>query len=979
MKVRKRRVCSEVTTTIVSSRLPNDPGLGLGANGLRPGSCQQGYESQPQTPGPKPQADAGPAYTGAVTHTSSNTFLLRARLEAERYGTDPWVFVRELLQNARDAGAHRVWFRTTTTHGSESVSCRDDGAGMTFDHARRYLFSLYASSKRGRSRTAGRFGIGFWSVLRFEPREIVVRSRPQSGESWQVRLDGELELMRRENATMQRGTEVVLMRGTSTDDLEQFLASSILRDAPWLRCRHRAERLLEVRVNGRLVRAEPALAPPCMKFRSRELRGVVGLGSEPRAEIFAHGFRVRDAATLDELLVETRPETQALAGSIDGLSPRIIIDSRNLEVLMARGDPREDHALRRLVAVGHRELNRLVRAELDRHANLSAPSRLVERWREAWSVSRVSKVLTAVVLTVALAGLAMRGAPSWRSGQRAESKRSETTASIVPPPAVPYRDLRGRYRGPDVDSIGGTAPAVDLSYRPAGDRQLFAALWVTGLLADGQPDAEDQVLIGLYEGANCTDDCLEVELGVDSAAGLVRLPIATGHLLDPGSVRLDGQLMPVFAVATGQPAVRLDAPRIGRLRYRSRPGGSAENLKMGVWPELPPDVARFANGLEGLPISARAFEATEFVSKRVTYDTTAETAARHVEAKERSIGLFARAVAIGAGDCDVQNSLVAAMLEESGVPSRLAVGWIGADGRARSGLHAWAEYRGEDGRWRAADASLPRASQRSPATTMPAVVVESDRPMSRSPVWILPVVVALAFAFVGSAVFIAGRRSRRSFQGGDADDIVGLLRGAAVSPRSFEEIRALFSRRLLRLVCGRSISLAWAREKARRGVLACGSSRSELVREAVRGGGKVLDLDHAESAAVAEVMAAINLDQWQELLDRAVGDDLTAHVEDRLAAAGEVCRILVADKPGFETMILRGTALGLGSSWVVLDRDGHPWQSVHRWAGRSPARAALLLADAVVHQGGVPPTVRHRCLSRFAMDALLEAAELRRE
>jgi hypothetical protein len=32
-------------------------------------------------------------------------FRARARAEADRYGPDPWVFVRELLQNARDAGA----------------------------------------------------------------------------------------------------------------------------------------------------------------------------------------------------------------------------------------------------------------------------------------------------------------------------------------------------------------------------------------------------------------------------------------------------------------------------------------------------------------------------------------------------------------------------------------------------------------------------------------------------------------------------------------------------------------------------------------------------------------------------------------------------------------------------------------------------------------------------------------------------------
>ena len=913
-----------------------------------------------------------------VTNATGTNFFQRARFEAERYGTDPWVFVRELLQNARDAGAHRVWFQTSSTGGSERVSCRDDGAGMTFDHAQRYLFSLYASSKRGRTRTAGRFGIGFWSVLRFEPDEIVVRSQPQRGKSWQVRLDGQLELMRREHTSMRRGTEVVLERVVFSDDLENILKTSILRNAPWLRCRHRDERLLEVRVNGRLVRAEPALPPPSMSFRRRGLRGVVGLGPEPRAEIFAHGFRVRDASTLDELLVEARPKPPALAGATDGLAPRIIIDSRNLEVLMARGDAREDRALRRLVAVGHRELSRLVRAELDRHAGLSAPVRLVERWREAWSVSRIPRIFTAVVVTAMLAGLALWGASSWLPGLRSELVISKTAASITPPPEVPYRDLWGRYRGPEVDSIGSAVPTVDLSYRPADGGQLFAALWVTGLLEDGQPDAEDQRLIGRYEGAACADNCLEIELGVDSPAGLLRLPIATGHVLDPESVRLDDQPLPVFAVATGQPAVRLDAPRAGRLRYRSGPGRSGRSPKMGTWPALPPNAVEFAHELEELTVSTRALDAAEFVRQRVSYDTSAETAARHMEAREQSIGLFARALAIGAGDCDVQNSLVVAMLDEIGIPSRLAVGWIGAHGQARTGLHAWAEYQGEDGRWRAVDASAIPTPDRSAAKAIPPVAVDPDEFPTRTPV-LIPVVFGITLVLAAIA-FVVGRRPwRRSFLPGDADDVVGLVRGAAVRPRSFEEIHALFARRLLRLVSGRPISLARVREMARKGRLACGRGRSELARRAAQGGGVVLDLDQAESAAVADVLAAVNLDQWQELLDRAAGNELTAHVEDRLAAAGESRRILIADNPGFETTILDGTAFGLGSCWTVLDEGSRLWQSIRRWAGRRPARASLSLAEAVVTQTGVSPAVRRRFLSGLALKALLEEAEVCRE
>ena len=50
---------------------------------------------------------------------ASPSFLERALQEAGRYGSDPWVFIRELIQNARDAGAGRITF--TTEEGGGTV------------------------------------------------------------------------------------------------------------------------------------------------------------------------------------------------------------------------------------------------------------------------------------------------------------------------------------------------------------------------------------------------------------------------------------------------------------------------------------------------------------------------------------------------------------------------------------------------------------------------------------------------------------------------------------------------------------------------------------------------------------------------------------------------------------------------------------------------------------------------------------------
>ena len=77
---------------------------------------------------------------------------------------------------------------------------------------------------------------------------------------------------------------------------------------------------------------------------------------------------------------------------------------------------------------------------------------------------------------------------------------------------------------------------------------------------------------------------LELEEGAESLD-------ATGHVLDPVSLNLDGRPLQVVALATGQPAVRFDGARSGTLSYRSRPGAHLQTVGEGSWPDLPPEVA----------------------------------------------------------------------------------------------------------------------------------------------------------------------------------------------------------------------------------------------------------------------------------------------------------------------------------------------------------------------------------------------------
>ena len=843
---------------------------------------------------------------------------------------------------------------------------------MTFEHARDFLFTLYASSKKGGRQNAGRFGIGFWSVLRLKPTSIVIRSRPARGPGWQVELNGALEVVDHGPAQLDCGTEVVLERPATGENLEELVRGAVLRDAPFLNRSGRGQRPLEVRVDGRRVRAEPELPPPSMVFQRRGFQGAVGLGPEPRVAVFGHGLKVRDAATLEELLLDGRSGPAGLPPSGEGLSPCALIDSRRLSLLMARGDAREDRALRQLVAVGHREIRSLVRAELYRHTRPNFAVRAWYRLWDSWSASRVLRALAAVALLFLGLGLSLVGLRWWWGPFVGSGSLREPAAHLSEPrPPEPYVGLEGRYRGPDVDTLGSTKSGLLLEYSPISSSSLFGALVITGLAADGTPIVDDAALSQSYVGQPCVEGCLEVELVIERQAGLLRLPVAAGHLVDPASVRLEGEALEVRATADGRPVVVLGGLAAGRLRYRSSPGVPTQHWIRGNWPELPPEIQVFAAGIDHLPTAERALAVEDFVRGRVRYDTGETTVVRNRETRGREPNFFARTLEVAAGDCDVQNTLAAAILDELGVSSRLVVGWVGLAGKVLPGLHAWVEYVDDDGRWRVVDASTPsRPGQASLPFDAPSGPSNKKAPV---PFW-LP----LALVVVAGATFYVVNRSRsRSFHRGTPEDVAGLIRGAAIRPDVFGGAHALFSHPLVPLLGGRSISLGRARSETRRGRLAVGSQFSSLAARAAAVGGMVVDRERAEGEAVAEALGVEDLDRWQSLLERSLPQSVADRVEEALVSVGEPCRLRVARSVGEEIAVLDGRRFGLTRSevWVIADLSGAAWMAVREYGDTFPAQAALYLAEVVVDRLGVPDGPRARCLAGLARAALLEQVE----
>jgi hypothetical protein len=400
-----------------------------------------------------------------------------------------------------------------------------------------------------------------------------------------------------------------------------------------------------------------------------------------------------------------------------------------------------------------------------------------------------------------------------------------------------------------------------------------------------------------------------------------------------------------------------------------------------------------ADRLLALPVSRRVAEARDSVGSWVTYDRSPEVVARHRESSMAGEALFDRALEIGAGDCDVQNALLAAMLDRAGVPSRLVIGYVGVEGRVRAGLHAWVEFLDEDG-WQVTDAStfvspVGPAPQNSTAvlepgnqsriesgvgatvdTPVPAVV--DGRRLLGVAVLIVSVA-AIAVITVGSRL-IRGRRWTRSVVASDSGaDMARLLRGALLRPRAYAAFGALYSRELVPMLDGRMLSLRRITRLASSGRLYRSDRGSGIARGAAERGVAVVDGSRAEGRAVADLVGASDLDAWDGLFERSRDTEPTRLVEEAAARCGERWLVRTApDVPG-AVAVHDGEPFGLGRGTraAVIDEQSTLWRAVAGMNGRH-AWAALLLGTVVVDRLAVVPRTRTSVVADLAGRAIQE-------
>lgn len=645
----------------------------------------------------------------------SKRFRSRALHEGERYGEDPYVFLRELAQNSRDAGATRIAVTARIEQGSCIVEFDDDGVGMSFDEARTFLFRLYASSKERTASSAGRFGVGFWSVLRFGPESLEIESR-RGGQGWAVTCTGDLERIEETAASRSnRGTKVTLRRPATEGDAHfiELLGARLTHYCKYLRRATRRRQPLPVTFNGRSVQEPMVLdSPVTLTFSSREAEGVVGLGPEPRVELYARGLWVTTVSVLEELDPDATARRPVSPG--EGLAPVVILNSDALDVVLSRDKPIDGRALRRLLRLARARVDRLVEHAIDGVAPRSLHARTADSLRGM--VRAVGGPAMAAVLAM-WAFVLFGGAAALVYLHRADrpvSVESGVRVAGVSSPRLgqPYSEITG-YRGATIDVPRSTGSDLSLTV-DTDDTLYFRAL----SLEQYDP------LMGWQERPNqstrphpsfrCEVGCVNVRMAVNPSPRPITIPVPTGYQLDPDSVRWSGEKVAAVLIDdSGAAMLTLNGQMMGLLSYQVGPAKMPFHGSVDVPSGAPltrewRSIVHEHRGAQ--PRSSRrrarttiqvAESVTDTVRSKLRYDVSAATARRF----EAHRGLWTeRVIATGAGDCDVKNGINVLLFRQLNIPARLAVGIVAVKGRARGGLHAWTEYHAK-GRWWVADAT----------------------------------------------------------------------------------------------------------------------------------------------------------------------------------------------------------------------------------------------------------------------------------
>lgn len=647
-------------------------------------------------------------------------FRSRAVAEGKRYGKDEYVFVREFAQNARDAGATRISLNAVHHNNELLIVFSDDGVGMSFEHARKYLFTLYASSKEKETQSAGQFGVGFWSILLFSPKRIVIHSRTDS-EHWGVEFNHDLDGERRVRSNQQhRGTRVVATKPMDTDAAKKAIDEiemSLRRYCKYLRRNNRKATPLEVLFNDNRIDAPMTLEGECTAtFSYADVQGAVALGKTPKVNLYVRGLPVWLGTSLSELQYGASPEVPISYPR--GLAPVYLINGNKLSVTLDRRSVFDDAALQRTRRIAQREMRKLVSNYLDN----VAPRTLRSRMEFAFSsfvedgllhlLRRLAPVAPVVVVLAAVVGMAWFVFPT---------QVNSIIDAVFPNDGVPaigvehhFGTLATSDKYEQASTQVGTGGTLKLRYRPAQESFYFRTQVVEQLRIHSGAKSGKLSPYRIPADFTCQSECVEIEAALENKIGVYHLPVPTGYYIDVNSLHRNGPLRGKLVRSAKDDWLFVQETEIPKadasISYTAGPATTAI-YKKAPFLQLPQITlpTAYEEALEKVApfkqLKKQVDHLTLFVETAIAYDVSLSTATRYQSFFDQTPpgNWFDFVLQLNKGDCDVKNIILLVMLRRLGIVSRLAVGYVGENGKTKAGKHAWIEY--YDNGWKIADST----------------------------------------------------------------------------------------------------------------------------------------------------------------------------------------------------------------------------------------------------------------------------------
>ena len=179
--------------------------------------------------------------------------------------SDPYAFLRELVQNSIDAGSNQVNVRFVFMPGPTTVGpdgratehpgiltlhVDDTGEGMNRVIIDTQLTRLFASSKEDDLTKIGKFGIGFVSVFALNPKAVVLDTG-RDGESWRIFFKEDKTFDRIILDRPVEGTQVQLILQVDSKEYATIRQRSVATLIHW--CKHAES---EIFVDGEKINIE---------------------------------------------------------------------------------------------------------------------------------------------------------------------------------------------------------------------------------------------------------------------------------------------------------------------------------------------------------------------------------------------------------------------------------------------------------------------------------------------------------------------------------------------------------------------------------------------------------------------------------------------------------------------------------------------------------------------------------------------------